>query len=282
MGSVAAVTGSIYALREVMPVVGTGVVYLLPVLLVSTYYGLGAGVGTAFASALAFNFFHIPPVHQFTIADEQNWVALIVFLVAAVVTSTLAGSARARADEAERRRGEAEAAVAELKATSAERDRLEAEAVEAKALRRSDELKTALLRSVSHDLRSPLTAIVAAGDALASPAVSDDERAGLVAAVTGEAERLSRLVEQLLDLSRLEAGAAEPRRDWNSVEEIARTAIDAGAEPPAEGFRATIARELPLLRVDAAQLERALVNVLENAARHANGKAVSVRVRAVG
>ena len=107
-GGVAVVTIAIYPLRELMPAVATGVIYMLPVLLVSSLWGLWPGVATSVASAAALNFFHIPPTGRFTIADEQNWVALIVFLIAAVVTSTLAGTARARAEEAERRRREAD------------------------------------------------------------------------------------------------------------------------------------------------------------------------------
>ena len=106
--AIAVVTVLIYALREVMPVAAAGVLYLLPVLLVSGYWGLTLGIGTSIASAAAFNFFHIPPTGRFTIADEQNWVALAVFLAVAGVTSTLAGAARARAEEAERRRREAD------------------------------------------------------------------------------------------------------------------------------------------------------------------------------
>lgn len=108
LASIAAVTGLIYALREVMPVEAAGVLYLLPVLLVSNYWGLTLGVATSILSAAAFNFFHIPPVGRFTIADEQNWVALAVFLAVAVVTSTLADAARTRAEDAERRRREAD------------------------------------------------------------------------------------------------------------------------------------------------------------------------------
>jgi two-component system sensor histidine kinase KdpD len=282
IGGVAAITGLIYALREVMPAVSTGVLYLLVVLAVSTFWGLRLGLATSVLSAAAFNFFHIPPTGRFTIADEENWVALVVYLVAAVLASSLAELARARAEDAEMQRREAEEAVAKLEAMAAERERLQADAVEARALRRSDELKTALLRSVSHDLRSPLTAILAAGEALGSPALTDEDRAELAGAVTGEAGRLSRLVDQLLDLSRLEAGAAEPRRDWSSVEEIARAAVDGVAKPPAEGFRVKLDPHLPLIRVDAAQLERALGNVLDNSSRYAGGRHVSVRARVVG
>ena len=109
--SVAAITGAIFGLREAVPVLSTGVVYLLGVLLVSGYWGLGLGIATAFLSAAAFNFFHIPPTGEFTIADGENWVALGVFFVAAVVTGTLAEAARRRAEEAEQGRREADLAA---------------------------------------------------------------------------------------------------------------------------------------------------------------------------
>jgi two-component system sensor histidine kinase KdpD len=152
--------------------------------------------------------------------------------------------------------------------------------VETAALRRADTVKTALLRAVSHDLRSPLTAISAAGEAVGSASLSQQERQEMAAVIQEEARRLSRLVDNLLDLSRLEAGAAEPRRDWTSVEELIRAALAELAAGPEE-FSLSIDRELPLVRVDPVQMERAFVNVLENARRHSGGHPVSVRARAV-
>ena len=184
------------------------------------------------ASALAFNFFQIPPLHRFTIADEENWVALATFVIVAAVSSSVAGLARAQALEAERRREQADRALAELAALSAERDRMQAEMVEAEALRRSDELKTALLRSISHDLRTPLTSIIASGAALGSATLTAEERAELSEAIVAEGERLSRLVENLIDMSRLEAGKAEPHREAIDLAEVldaARDATDAAA-----------------------------------------------------
>src|SRR6202042_249551 len=148
------------------------------------------------------------------------------------------------------------------------------------ALRRADTVKTALLRAVSHDLRSPLTAISAAGEAVGSPSLSQSEREELAAVIQEETRRLSRLVDNLLDLSRLQAGAAEPRRDWTSVEELIRTALVELAAAPDE-FSLSIDRDLPPVSVDPVQLERAFVNVLENARRHSGGHPVSVRARAV-
>ena len=171
-------------------------------------------------------------------------------------------------------------ALEALLSAALERESLLGGVVETAALRRADTVKTALLRAVSHDLRSPLTAISAAGEALGSPSLSKQEQGELAAVIGEEAERLSRLVDNLLDLSRLEAGAAEPRRDWTSVEELIRAALaELGAR--AEDFSLSIDEDLPLVSVDPVQMERAFVNVLENARRHSGGHPVSVRARAV-
>jgi two-component system sensor histidine kinase KdpD len=171
-------------------------------------------------------------------------------------------------------------ALEALLSAALEREGLLGGVVETAALRRADTVKTALLRAVSHDLRSPLTAISAAGEAVGSPSLSQPEREEMAAVIQEEARRLSRLVDNLLDLSRLEAGAAEPRRDWTSVEELIRAALAELAAGPEE-FSLSIDRELPLVRVDPVQMERAFVNVLENARRHSGGHPVSVRARAV-
>ncbi|HEY0516126.1 MAG TPA: DUF4118 domain-containing protein, partial [Solirubrobacteraceae bacterium] len=102
-------------------------------------------------------------------------------------------------------------ALEALLSAALERERLLGGVVETAALRRADTVKTALLRAVSHDLRSPLTAIAAAGEAIGSSSISAEERAEMAAVIGEETQRLSRLVDNLLDLSRLEAGAAGAR-----------------------------------------------------------------------
>ena len=363
VASVALVTAVIFGLRELVPVVSTGVVYMLAVLFVSSLYGLWFGLLSALLSALAFNFFHLPPTGGFTIADGENWLALGVFLVAAAVISGLAGAARARADEAETRRAEAdltaemarillggaeleeslrtagqriastfglasvsvelvwadsderrralplivdgsrvgtvlvprdaEPAVLEalqdrvvpaletLVVAARKRDELEAQVIETKALRRSNVVKTAVLRSVSHDLRSPLTAITTAAGGLTSDTLSPESREELTSVIALESVRLSRLVDNLLDLSRLQAGGIESNADWISLEEILRAAIESVSAPPG-GFDVQVDDGLPLVRADAGQLERALANVLENAGRYAAGAPVTVRARESG
>jgi two-component system sensor histidine kinase KdpD len=278
--AVAAGTLLVYPLKDVAPVVSLGIVYLPAILLISIVWGLRMGLLASVLSAAAFNFFHIPPLHRFTIAEEENWVALAAFVIAAVVSSTVAGLARARAIEAERRREEADRALAELEALTRERDRMQAEAVEAEAVRRSDELKTALLRSISHDLRTPLTSIIAGGSALGSKTLTAEERAELSEGIVGEGRRLSRLVENLLDMSRLEAGKAVPHRGPVDLAEVLEAARQ--GQGRSESIRLALDAELPMVDADAAQLERVFANLLENAVRYGNDRPVQVRSRVVG
>jgi two-component system sensor histidine kinase KdpD len=277
VAAVAVGTLLVYPLKSVAPVVSLGVVYLPGILLISIVWGPRLGLLASVASAVAFNFFQIPPLHRFTIADEENWVALLIFVIVAVISSAVAEMARAQAVEAERRREEADRALTEL---ARERDRKQAEMVEAEALRRSDELKTALLRSISHDLRSPLTSMIAGGVALGSATPTAEEREELSQAIVVEGERLSRLVENLLDMSRLEAGKAEPHREPIDVGEVFEAAREATEKP--ELVRLAIDRDLPLVEADAAQLERAFANLLENAIRHGGGRPVLVKSRMIG
>ncbi|MCW3016641.1 MAG: hypothetical protein JWO02_3733, partial [Solirubrobacterales bacterium] len=173
-------------------------------------------------------------------------------------------------------------ALEALLAAALERDALQAEVVETQALRRSDVVKTAILRAVSHDLRSPLTSILTAGTALGSPTIEAEDREALAAGVVEEAQRLARVVDNLLDLSRLEAGTAQPRPDWCALDEV----LHAAAEQSGADVRFVIDPDLPLLRADAAQLERAFTNLIANAHQHGAAAQppppVSVRARAVG
>ncbi|HTU96309.1 MAG TPA: ATP-binding protein [Solirubrobacteraceae bacterium] len=168
-----------------------------------------------------------------------------------------------------------------LVAIAQRRDAMQAELVETAALRRSDDIKTALLRAVSHDLRTPLTAVVAAGHALGADSLTSQERAELSAAVVEEGTRLAGLVDNLLALSRLQAGSATPRSDWVSVEDLVSAAAEGLRGDPID-VRVTIDPGVPEVRADAAQLERAFANLLENAGRYGGGAPVVVHARRGG
>ncbi len=144
-----------------------------------------------------------------------------------------------------------------------ERERLAESIAETEAARRAETARTAILHAISHDLRSPLTAITTAGSALGAGAVSEEERAELVEVIDLEAARLARLVDDLLDLSKIQAGALNPRSDWCDIGDVvASAAAQLRAEHPIEF---NLPDELPLVRADAAQLERVFSNLIENA-----------------
>ncbi|HEX2703447.1 MAG TPA: DUF4118 domain-containing protein, partial [Solirubrobacteraceae bacterium] len=168
-------------------------------------------------------------------------------------------------------------------AASLHRAELQAEVVETALLRRSDETKTAVLRSVSHDLRTPLTAILTAATAFDPHNAERNEAEEARAVVLEAATRLSSLVEKLLDLSLLQAGAVEQRSVSYSIEDVLLEAV-ANVESDGAGsaFRLAVDDDLPLLSGDSGQLERAFANLLENAARYSAGKPVLVRAHAAG
>jgi len=168
-----------------------------------------------------------------------------------------------------------------LVAIAQRRDAMQAELVETEALRRSDDIKTALLRAVSHDLRTPLTAVVAAGHALGADSLTHEERAELSNAVVEEGTRLAGLVDNLLALSRLQAGSATPRSDWVSIEDLVSAATEGLRGDPLD-IRVTVDAGVPEIRADAAQLERAFANLLENAGRYGGGGPIVVHARRGG
>ncbi|HTS72116.1 MAG TPA: ATP-binding protein [Gaiellaceae bacterium] len=276
LAAVAVVTGGIDLLKGHIPVLSLAVLYLLAIIPIAAAWGTVYAVGVALLGMLAFNFFFLPPLYTLTIQDSRNWFALLVFVVTAIVVSELAARSRRRADEAE-------AALRALRELTAERERLAQEALEAEALRRSDALKTALLRTVSHDLRSPLMAILTSAGALAHGELSlgPEDRQDLAETILGEADRLDRLVANLLDLSRLQAGAAPPeQRDW-AIEDVVLEALD-GLEAGGR-VEVVLPDESPLVHVDPHQIERAVANLVENALRYSPAdEPVRVQVREIG
>ena len=167
-------------------------------------------------------------------------------------------------------------ALEALLAAAVEREELLSDRVEAVALRRTDVLKTALLRAVSHDLRSPLTAIRAAAEPIRDGSLDQEGRAEMASVVIEEALRLSRLIDNLLDLSRLEAGAAEPRLTPCDIPEVIHGAVDE-LRLPMSAFRLQIADNMPEVEADPVQLQRAFANLFENAHHHSGGHPVMVR-----
>ncbi len=256
LAALGALTAGMVAVRPGLDGAHVALSYLLLVLAGSTRGSGVRGVVLAFLSFLCFNFFFLPPYGTFVVHDPLDWLVLVTFLVVAGVATQLLYRARREAEEARRRADEIE----RLSTLGAET------LAAARTLRETDRLKDALIASVSHDLRTPLTTIKALAHDIAG---EGDERA---ADIEEEADRLNHFVADLLDLSRLNAGELRLQPELTAAEDLLGAALQrvsgslAGRE-----VRASLGHGEPLLlgRFDFVHSLRVLVNLLENAHKYA-------------
>jgi two-component system, OmpR family, sensor histidine kinase KdpD len=397
----------IAATRSLMVIPNLSTLYLLPVMFTAVGLGWWPALVAALLGFLSYDFFFVEPLHTFTIRDPEEWLALLIFLAVAAVTSNLAARERARRQEARRLANEALmlyelsrslsgggsdqalgefctglmrdlhllgcailtndvegrtrllvgrgvgveddtvgqvlgrpggrhrhlgrwirvkgrpadrrpptrsvplhvgersvgalrlvgrrdfsdhetrllATVADQLAAALERERLREEAAQAEILRRTDELRQALLSSVSHDLRTPLASIKASAGSLLEPDVtwSEDDRRSFLQTIDRESDRLNRLVGNLLDMSRIEGGALRPQADWYDLGELAREVI-ARLRTPLRGREVRLempAEEPPPIEIDYLMIDQVLTNLIENAAKYTPaGRPIEVRIEA--
>jgi two-component system sensor histidine kinase KdpD len=230
-------------------------VFVVAVLAVATHSRLSVALAAAFASFLAYNFFFTAPRFTLRVARGEDLMALVAFLVAAVLCSELAAGLRSRTAELARTRIEGE----------------------------TERLRAALLSSVSHDLRSPLSAMIGAASSLSAygGTISDEDRRELLDTIRHEGERLDRYIQNLLDMTRLGAGGLTLHRDWVAIDELLGSAIHRTRKLfPEVTVERRIGEDLPLLFVHPALIEQALFNVLENAARFSPAGAAIVATAA--
>lgn len=243
---------------------------VLAVVVAGILSGARAAVLTAVVAAAAFNLAFIPPVWTLKVDAGEDWVALVVFVLVALVVGILVAAETDRRRAAEHREAEIRSLYEKLEVVADERARLADEASRVDVLERVDEQRAALLRSVSHDLRTPLSTIRAvAGDLRDGTAYDEATRVELLASVCDEAERLDRIVSNILSLSRIEAGALAPERQAVDLEELVADRLRRLSRLFL-GVRVQVS--LPdrvLVDGDYSQLDQLLTNLLENAARHA-------------
>lgn len=389
---IALAVGAGMVLDQVLDVQNVALVFLMAILASAVTAGLGPALYTSFASALAFNFFFLPPVYTLTIHDPESVIALMFFLLVGITASNLTAGVQRQAVAAAKRARMTEElnhfsrklagartlddvlwatsyqiasmlsvrvvlllpddgtlavqagyppddtladadiaaarwawdhdrpagrgadtlpgarrlylpmrtkrnsvgvigldddkpgpiltpdqrrlldALADQAAVAIERIQLVKDLDSARLAAESDRLRSALLTSISHDLKTPLASILGSAGTLKDYAdtLSEQDRVDLLASVIDESERLNRFISNLLDMTRLESGAIQPNRGLHDLSDIVGTTVRRAAKILAN-HRITVelARDLPMLRVDPVLLEQVLFNLLDNAAKYA-------------
>ena len=243
--------------------------------------GRWAALVTALVGAVAFNLAFLEPYGTLKVDLLDDAIALVVYVAVALAVGTLVALERERREEAEARAAEIEALSDEQERLRAERARLAAEKDVAEL---AGQHRSALLRSVSHDLRTPLATIRAVTSDLRDGTADYDDatRDELLDLVVDEAERLDRLVANLLSLSRVEAGALEPDRQPVAIDELLSERVRRLKRLLRDRRIITdVPFALPLADVDHTLVDQVITNLLENAVRHSpEGSIIRVRARA--
>ncbi len=403
--SVAIAVGVGEALNLWLKLPNLSMIFLSAVLFCALRFGLVSAIAAAFLSFFAYNFFFIEPIYTFTIAEPHELFALIVFLIVAILTGSLAGRLRDQSSAVLKRAetirelfqfsrkmsgaadlddvlwtaanhlhktlggqvmllapqdgeltlrtawppageldsGETVAArwafdkaepagwrtgtlpnlrfqfrplatargvlavcgiapkdanqpfsvedertltaLNEQTAIAIDRALLSGEAVKAAALEHNEALRSTLLSSLSHDLRTPLASIIGAVTSLRQlgDKMSPEARSDLLASIEEETGRLSRFVANLLDMSRIESGAIKVRNDWVDAADVVRTSISRARKSfPSWKIAVSIAPNLPFIRGDAHLLEQILFNLLDNAHKYAGEAGAILHARQEG
>ena len=257
--------------------------FLLVILFVATLWGSRPAVFASLLGVVCFNFFFLPPFGTFTISAPDNWIAFVAFLITAFTVGQLSARAKRRAEEAENAKRESERLYYELQDTF-ERSS------QAKALKQSERLKSALLDAVTHDLRTPLTSIKAsattlladlyAGERDKNSQLDHEGRKEMLEVIDEEADRLDRFIEGLTKLARIDAGEMPLRRAWSSIDAIIAAALKR-AEPRTRDHQVEvwIQDELPSVKVDEQAIAEVVYTLVDNAAKY-SAPGTTIRVNA--
>ncbi len=245
-GGVLGVVAIVIPLGEGSSRIVHALLFIVPVLAAGVFGGRAAAIAVSAEAAIAFAMF-LPPIGSPAVHFQTDVVALFAFVVVAAATGLLVGTV-----------------------VTTERHRLAAEHAQLQALEATEQQRKALLRSVSHDLRTPLATIRAAAaeldDGEGYDAAARHELLGLV---VDETERLDRIVANLLSLSRIEAGALLPdRQPADLAELVGRSVGRLGRLLMSHPVETTVHGAIRPIDVDYSQFDQVVTNLLENCARH--------------
>ena len=249
-------------------------ILVLPVILVAVTQGRGPALYASILVGLSFNFFFIGPYYSFLITRPEDVVGFIVFVTTAVLVGQLSSRLEKRVLLTEKQ-------SKELVHVRGKFERAAAQAAEADALRKSEQLKTALLDAVTHDLRTPLTSIKAAISTIRAEPVSPEVQRELFEVIEEESDRLNHFIQGMMDLAKLQAGEVTLASRNIAPEEMVEDAL-LRAGPLLEGHpvEVAIASGLPSPRVDPRLISQVIFTLLENAAKYSGASTkITVSVR---
>jgi len=255
---------AIFALfREQVNPTTVSLAFLLVVLSSATFFGRNPALLASFVAMLCFNYYFLPPLQTWHIADGQNLIAWASFTITAIIAGELSAYARRRSRESERLYEELQAAFQT--------------ATETEALKQSEKLKSALLDAVTHDLRTPLTSIKASVTTLLDSEgghrtieLDSPGRSEFLTIINEEADRLNNFIEGMVQLARIEAGSTRDADElFANVEEIIAVALER-VEPLVVGHHLTVnlQKSLPQVRGDERALAEVIYNLVENAVKY--------------
>ena len=241
------------ALHQIRPVLSQTIIALalvLLVVLVAARAGRFPALYVSILAGLSFNFFFIGPYYSFRIHRPEDVMAFFVFIMTAVLVGQLSA-------------------------------RLEKRVLQSEELQRSEQLKTALLDAVTHDLRTPLTSIKAAISTVRSENVTPEVQQELFEVIEQESDRLNHFIQELMDLAKLQAGTIIPENRTVAADEIIEDALErAGPLLDRHPVEVDIAPDLPALQVDPRLISQVIFNLVENAAKHSGaGTPISISVQ---
>ena len=281
--AIAALTGILKVFGHHINPTTVALGFVIIILLVATAWGSAPAVVASLLGIVCFNFFFLPPFGTFAIRDPDNWIAFITFMITAITVGQLSARVKRRAEESEAAKREVERLYYELQ-DSFERSS------QARALKQSERLKSALLDAVTHDLRTPLTSIKASATTMladlyaaernnADPQLDNEDRKEMLQVIDEETDRLDRFVEGLTKLARIDAGEMHLELQWTSIDEIVTTALKR-AEPRTRGHRMEVwIEELPSVKVDEHAIAEVIYTLIDNAAKYSPPES-AIRIRA--
>jgi two-component system sensor histidine kinase KdpD len=261
-------------LRPELSQTSIALILVLPVILVAVTQGRGPALYASMLVGLSFNFFFIGPFYSFLINRPEDVAAFIVFVTTAVLVGQLSSRLEKRTLLTEKQ-------SRELVHVRGEFERAAAQAAEADALRKSEQLKTALLDAVTHDLRTPLTSIKAAISTIRAESVTPEVQRELFEVIEEESDRLNHFIQGMMDLAKLQAGQVTLDSRNVAPEEMVEDAL-LRAEPLLDGHvvEVAIASGLPSPKVDPRLISQVIFTLLENAAKYSGPSArITVSVR---